>query len=86
LLQYFTKDIEAKARYTNPFLIWAIDEPESFMQPKLQKKIREIFLDVSETNQVLVSTHSPKLIDINNTSDTILFYLTSKAKPIARKS
>lgn len=85
LLQYFTKDIEAKARYTNPFLIWAIDEPESFMQPKLQKKIREIFLDVSKTNQVIVSTHSPKLIDINNISDTILFYLTSDKKKIARK-
>ncbi|MBP9811865.1 AAA family ATPase [Candidatus Gracilibacteria bacterium] len=85
LLKYFTQNIEEKARYTNPFLIWAIDEPESYMQPKLQKKIREIFEIVSNTNQILISTHSPKLIDIHNLSDTVLFYLTSIKKPYKRK-
>lgn len=86
LLEYFSKNIEAKARYTNPFLIWAIDEPETYMQPKLQKKISTIFKNISETHQIICTTHSPKMIDIYNPQNVKLFYLESEAIPVTRKS
>lgn len=87
LLDYFSDYNEEKARFTNPFLIWAIDEPETFLQPKLQKKLREIFEKVSEKHQIIISTHSPKLIDINNTNNVKLFILeTTKTTPIIRKN
>lgn len=85
LLEYFSKNMEAKARYTNPFLIWAIDEPETYMQPKLQKQISEIFKDISETHQVICTTHSPKMIDIYNPQNVKLFYLETEPFPVARK-
>lgn len=85
LLEYFSKNIEAKARYTNPFLIWAIDEPETYMQPKLQKQISEIFKSISKTHQVICTTHSPKMIDIYNPQNVKLFYLKSEPFPVARK-
>jgi len=85
LLEYFSKNIEAKARYTNPFLIWAIDEPETYMQPKLQKQISQIFKNISETHQVICTTHSPKMIDIYNPQNVKLFYLKSEPFPVARK-
>lgn len=85
LLEYFSKNIEAKARYTNPFLIWAIDEPETYMQPKLQKQISKIFKSISETHQVICTTHSPKMIDIYNPQNVKLFYLKSEPFPVTRK-
>ncbi|WP_151944256.1 ATP-dependent nuclease [Aliarcobacter butzleri] len=87
LLDYFSDYNEEKARFTNPFLIWAIDEPETFLQPKLQKKLREIFEKVSQKHQIIITTHSPKLIDINNTDNVKLFMLeTLKTTPITRKN
>lgn len=85
LLEYFSKDVKAKARYTNPFIIWAIDEPETYMQPKLQKKIREIFNDVSKTHQVICTTHSPKMVDIDNPSNVKLFCLENREFYVSRK-
>jgi len=85
LLEYFSKNIETKARYTNPFLIWAIDEPETYMQPKLQKQISQIFKNISETHQVICTTHSPKMIDIYNPQNVKLFYLKSEPFPVARQ-
>jgi len=85
LLEYFTRNVAEKARYTNPFIIWAIDEPEVYMQPKLQKKIRGIFERVSESNQVLITTHSPSMIDIYSPDNVKLFYLKAELKAYKRK-
>lgn len=85
LLEYFSKNMESKARYTNPFLIWAIDEPETYMQPKLQKQISKIFKDISETHQVICTTHSPKMIDIYNPQNVKLFFLETESFPVTRK-
>ncbi len=85
LLEYFSDNNEEKARYTSPFLIWAIDEPESFMQPSLQKEMRKIFEKVSNTNQIIISTHSPKLININNIDNVKLFYLKTEEFESVRK-
>jgi len=55
------------------------------MQPKLQKKIREIFDVISKTNQVIISTHSPNIIDIYDTNNVSLFYLEAIKKTFKRK-
>jgi predicted ATP-dependent endonuclease of OLD family len=85
LLEYFSKNVEEKARYTNPFLIWAIDEPETFMQPKLQKQVREIFNDISNSHQIVYTTHSPKMINIYEPKNVKLFYLESESFTVARR-
>jgi len=86
LLEYFSKNNEDKARYTNPFIIWAIDEPETYMQPKLQKKVSDIFKNVSKTHQIIITTHSPKMIDIYNPNNVKLFYLENEPFPVKRKN
>jgi predicted ATP-dependent endonuclease of OLD family len=86
LLDYFSKNVEEKARYTNPFLIWAIDEPETYLQPKLQKKIGNMFEKVSKTHQVICTTHSPKMINIYNPKNVKLFYLDSGSMKVKRKN
>ncbi len=85
LLEYFSKNIEEKARYTNPFIIWAIDEPETYMQPKLQKKVGNIFKNISKTHQIIITTHSPKMVDIYNPKNVKLFYLENESFPVKRK-
>lgn len=85
LLEYFSQTIESKARYTNPFLIWWIDEPETYMQPKLQKEVKKILNKTSETNQIILTTHSPKMIDINNIDNIKLFFLETEIKNYTRK-
>lgn len=85
LLEYFSQNIEDMARYTNPFLIWGIDEPESFMQPKLQKKLREKLEKVSLTHQIIISTHSPQLINILNPANVKLFVLATEPIQVTRK-
>lgn len=85
LLEYFSKNNAEKARYTNPFIIWGIDEPETYMQPKLQKKVGEIFKNVSKTHQIIITTHSPKMIDVYNPSNVKLFYLENEKFYVTRK-
>lgn len=85
LLKYFSENIESKARYTNPFLIWAIDEPETYMQPKLQKKISSIFKEISQSHQIICTTHSPKMIDVYNPQNVKLFYLENEKFYVTRK-
>lgn len=51
----------AKGEGENPGII-IVEEPESFLHPKLQKLSGEILYHLSKTNQVIFSTHSPNLL------------------------
>ena len=56
-------------------IIWGIDEPEAFLQPRLQKKVAEVFSDIVEKKKqpVILTTHSQHFIDLNNLENTHLF-------------
>ncbi|NES52929.1 ATP-binding protein, partial [Escherichia coli] len=68
-------------------IIWAIDEPEAFLQPKLQKKIMEIFKNIvrEKKQPIIMTTHSQYFVDFNNLVNTHLFKLTKEEKIYARK-
>lgn len=78
LLRYVWRKNDEKKRYYKPLIIWWIDEPESFMQPKLQKAIRDMFVDISENFQIITTTHAPKFVDISDLSNIKLFYLSTE--------
>ena len=48
--------------YLKNKLFFFIEEPELFIFPGLQKKLRETFLEISKTNYVFITTHSPNFI------------------------
>jgi len=52
--------------------ILAIEEPESHLNPDAIRKIRNILEEVSENTQVIISTHSPVLVQRRNVSDNII--------------
>ena len=44
-------------------LILAIEEPESHLHPRAVHKLREVLYEIAASHQVIISTHSPILVD-----------------------
>lgn len=71
LISSFLADIERKTKpENNNHLIYAIEEPETSLHPDLQMKLIGALTEMSkdESHQVLISTHSPALIRLFETS------------------
>jgi predicted ATPase len=58
LLELF--EAPEKSRPASPVVV---EEPEAFLHPGAIQVIRDSFLEASRTRQVLVTTHSPELLD-----------------------
>lgn len=50
----------------------AVEEPEAHLHPEAIHRIKSILFDMSKTNQVIVSTHSPILVNSNKLSANII--------------
>lgn len=66
--------------------IWAIDEPEAFLQAGLQKTVFRELRSIASGTQVVVSTHSPHFVDFDNLKNTHLLEKSPQEERIyARK-
>jgi ABC-type transport system involved in cytochrome c biogenesis ATPase subunit len=65
--------------------IWAMDEPEAFLQPGLQKAVFTEFRNLSKSMPIVVTTHSPHFVDMLNLDNTHLFTATEETKIYARR-
>jgi len=70
---------------TKKDIIWAIDEPEAFLQAGLQKNLYLKLLEESLKSQIIITTHSHFFININNLDNTFLFEGTKELKEYARR-
>ena len=59
----------------------AVEEPESHLHPESIRRIREILYDISQTNQIIVSTHSPIFVNTQKLSSNIIVR-NNKAEPV----
>lgn len=64
----------------NASTVIAIEEPESHLHPSAIHELRAVIEELSAANQIVLSSHSPLFVNINNLSNTILVK-ESKAKP-----
>ncbi|CAM1352747.1 ATP-dependent nuclease [Tenacibaculum halocynthiae] len=78
LIQYVNKK-------TKKDVIWAIDEPEAFLQADLQKSLFNRLKDEATRNKIIVTTHSHFFIDLNSLKNTFLFAGTKELKEYSRK-
>lgn len=53
-------------------LILCIEDPESHLHPKAVLGLRRVLMETTNTNQLVVSTHSPVLVDRINVSGNII--------------
>ncbi|KTC98721.1 ATP-dependent nuclease [Legionella erythra] len=68
-------------------IIWGIDEPEAFLQPRLQKQISNVMHEIVEKRgqPVILTTHSQHFIKLNELNDTHLFVGEISAKTYQRR-
>ena len=80
LMQYISKN-------SNQSVIWGVDEPEAFLQPKLQKKVASVFSEItrSKTQQIIITTHSQHFINLKDLSNTHLFKGKQEEKTYTRR-
>ena len=53
-------------------LIFAIEEPESHLHPRAIHGLRAVLQEIASSNQVIVTTHSPVLVDRQETQRNII--------------
>jgi putative ATP-dependent endonuclease of the OLD family len=56
----------------NRALILAIEEPESHLHPSAVHRLREVLQEIASSSQVILTTHSPVLIDRHDTKRNIV--------------
>lgn len=77
LIRYISEKTEKK-------IIWCIDEPEAFLQPSLQKQIKEELFSMINDNYMFITTHSHFFVDIKQPERTLLFRVSSELKDYKR--
>ena len=67
IIEYITKQ-----RATQKNMVLVIEEPESHLHPNAIHKLNSVLREISNNSQVIISTHSPLLIDRSDISRNIL--------------
>jgi len=57
------KYVATKATTSDSTLLFAIEEPEAFLHPQTQRAMAKIIGEIASSAQVLVTTHSPVIVD-----------------------
>ena len=64
--------------------IFAMEEPENSLHPKAQRQLLSVIQEISETSQVIVTTHSPVFIDRSKFENNIILTRTSNGNTVAK--
>ena len=80
LMQYISQN-------TKNNVIWGIDEPEVFLQPRLQKKLSSVISEIvaKKRQPSILTTHSQHFVNLNNLKSTHLFVGEVTPKEYSRK-
>lgn len=63
-------------------VIYFIDEPEVYLHPRGQRKLRDALVALSERHQVIIATHSPYMLDAYNDQNQEIFVLQKHANTV----
>ena len=59
--------------------IIVIDEPELHLHPSAIREMRKLLLELSKNNYIIISTHSPYMIDYDDLESNTHYYLVDKS-------
>jgi len=68
-------------------IIWGVDEPEAFLQPRLQKKVSHVLNEIvsKQEQPVILTTHSQHFVNLSNLKSTHIFVGTVEERKYLRK-
>ena len=68
-------------------IIWGVDEPEAFLQPRLQKKVSQVLNEIvnQQKQPVILTTHSQHFVNLSNLKSTHIFVGTVEERKYLRK-
>jgi predicted ATP-dependent endonuclease of OLD family len=75
LLRYINSKSSSDKR-----IILLLEEPESHLHPKAIHNLKKVLKEISDDNQIVISTHSPIMIDRSKYSNNILIQSGSATK------
>jgi len=64
--------------------IYGIEEPENHLHPEYLRKLFKFFKEISNERQIIISTHSPMLVDKTNIENNWLVMLEGKETRVQR--
>lgn len=73
----------AKSDLEGEFIL-AMEEPENSLHPKAQRQLLGVIQEISDSNQVIVTTHSPVFIDRSRYESNILLTRKSAGNTVAK--
>ena len=81
LLQVYAEEIAKHPEdesISKPFFLF-IDEPETCLHPRAQKKLFNAILEISKTKQIFLATHSPYFLDGGSLMKNIGFFIFKRS-------
>lgn len=72
LLQTLADELRDEAAAINRPFILLYEEPEAFLHPALQREVGNIIESISKTNQVVVASHSPILVNPSRLENVVI--------------
>jgi predicted ATP-dependent endonuclease of OLD family len=68
-------------------IIWGIDEPEAFLQPRLQKEVARVLCKIAEERKqpIILTTHSQHFVNLNTLRSTYIFKGATSHRSYTRK-
>jgi putative ATP-dependent endonuclease of the OLD family len=72
LLQTLADELRDETATVNRPFILLYEEPEAFLHPALQREVGNIIESISKTNQVIVASHSPVLVNPSRLENVVI--------------
>lgn len=76
---------ETRNEIHRPFLL-LYEEPETFLHPALQREMGDILENISNSNQVVVATHSPLLVNPQRIQKVLILQRTASSEKDSPKT
>jgi len=81
LLQTLADELRDETAAVNRPFILLYEEPEVFLHPALQREVGNIVESISKTNQVIIASHSPMLVNPSRLENVVILRQGLPPKP-----
>ncbi len=86
LIYLYYNILLSRINYENRNIVFAIDEPEMSLHPSQQRELMRALKEISEYNQVILTTHSPVIVkEMGNAIDDVRILTSDGCKNLSEQ-